>query len=145
MLLVLRRPTPSHLRTGPELRDDRGRVGLLGELAARWFLRAAGWSVVARGRRVGGVQVDLVARRGAVDALVEVKTRRGPRPPGAPEMGHLVAPDQLVRLRRAALAWQGRLAEAGSERVVRIDVLEVRWNGARSSIRLHQDVGRLPE
>ena len=39
------------------------------------MLREAGWSILARGYRLGRREVDIVARRGRLLAFVEVKTR----------------------------------------------------------------------
>jgi len=41
------------------------------------YLQSRGWDIVAHRFRVGRVEVDLVARRGALVAFVEVKVRQG--------------------------------------------------------------------
>ena len=86
-------------------RDAGRRRGRQGERLAAWCLRLRGWSVVARNRRIAGVEVDLLARKGPVLAVVEVKSRRD-GPPGAGETDRLllVPPSQRRRLRRAARA-----------------------------------------
>lgn len=55
--------------------DPRHRRGLEGEEAARRYLEAAGWRVLAHRFRLGRWEVDLVARKGLLVAFVEVKTR----------------------------------------------------------------------
>lgn len=116
--------------------DPRGRRGGLGELLAAGWLAACGWEIVARDERIAGVQVDLVARRGAVDAIVEVKTRaRDDEAP--PELRWLVSSGQLRRLERAARAWAAR-----HPRLVRVDVVEVRMGRPWPRLRRHEDVLR---
>ena len=50
----------------------RGRVG---ELLCRWHLRLRGWRIVARGWRCPVGEIDIIARRGGVLAVIEVKAR----------------------------------------------------------------------
>jgi putative endonuclease len=51
---------------------QRGRQG---EGLAAWWLRLKGYRVLARNFRGGGGEIDLIVRRGAILAMVEVKTR----------------------------------------------------------------------
>ena len=50
--------------------------GAEGEARAARFLARRGYRILARNVRAGGVEIDLVAARGALLAFVEVKTRR---------------------------------------------------------------------
>jgi putative endonuclease len=52
------------------------RYGRLAESVAAWRLRAAGYRVVGRNVRIAGREVDLVARRGGLLVVCEVKARR---------------------------------------------------------------------
>ena len=49
--------------------------GRRGEGLAACWLRLKGYQVLARNFRSGAGEIDLVARRGAILAMVEVKTR----------------------------------------------------------------------
>jgi putative endonuclease len=51
-------------------------LGRAGEAAAARHLVRNGWSIVGRNVRIGRGELDLIARRGAVLAFVEVKARR---------------------------------------------------------------------
>jgi putative endonuclease len=52
------------------------RYGRLAESVAAWRMRLAGYRVVGRNVRVAGREVDLVARRGGLLVVCEVKARR---------------------------------------------------------------------
>src|SRR5690349_3163498 len=51
-------------------------LGYLGERAAEKYLRCKGYKIVARGQRLRGGELDLVAVDGRTVVFVEVKTRR---------------------------------------------------------------------
>lgn len=54
---------------------SRAALGRMGEdLAAAWY-EARGYAVVARNWRTAGGEIDLVARRGRIVVIAEVKTR----------------------------------------------------------------------
>ncbi len=81
----------------PEPRPPANRsLGARGEDLAAAFLEARGCRIVARNLRTVHGEIDLLVRRGADYAAVEVKTSR--HHPG-PEL--LVRPPQLDRLARA--------------------------------------------
>ncbi len=68
----------SGIRSDPEQwTDERQKRGLAGEEKAIRYLQSRGWDVVAHRFRAGRVELDIVARRGALVAFVEVKVRRG--------------------------------------------------------------------
>ncbi|HET6362104.1 MAG TPA: YraN family protein [Gemmatimonadota bacterium] len=97
-------------------------LGESGEEAAARYLTGKGWRILARRWKGAGREIDLVAKRGGVLALVEVKTRH----PGG------LAPAS------AAVDWrkQRQLAAAGTVAAirwpntdeVRFDVIGVTWN-----------------
>jgi putative endonuclease len=82
--------------------NDFLRLGRDGEAQAALFLERQGFSILARNARAGGVELDLVAARGTLLAIVEVKARRG-RARGAPE--EAVDARKRARLVRGARAW----------------------------------------
>lgn len=60
----------------PQPRRQRARRrGRLAELACCWHLRLRGWRIVARDWRCPSGEIDIVARRGGVLAVIEVKAR----------------------------------------------------------------------
>ena len=66
------------------MHDSRRSLGDEGEARAARFLEKRGYRIVARNVRAGGVEIDIVARRGGLVVFAEVKTRRS-RAAGAPE------------------------------------------------------------
>ncbi|MBW2714474.1 MAG: YraN family protein, partial [Deltaproteobacteria bacterium] len=57
-------------------RRSRNELGAEGERRAADHLAARGYRIIARNVRAGGVEMDLIARRGPLVVFVEVKTRR---------------------------------------------------------------------
>lgn len=67
----------SGLRSDPtQWTDERHKQGLAGEQQAIRYLLSRRWEIVAHRFRAGRIELDLVARRGALVAFIEVKTRR---------------------------------------------------------------------
>jgi putative endonuclease len=95
-------------------------LGRLGEdLAVSWY-EARGYAVVARNWRSPEGEIDLVARRGRVVVIVEVKARTSDLF-GLPV--EAVVRDKQRRLRRLGAAW---LRENGVRGVrIRFDVVSV--------------------
>jgi len=73
------------------------RRGLSAETLAAMLLRLKGYRILARRYRTPLGEIDLVARRGAHFAFVEVKAR--------PEEAEVLTARQRERIRRAAEAW----------------------------------------
>ena len=71
--------------------------GRRAETLAAWWLRLKGYRIVARGFRVAAGEIDLIARRGRLLALVEVKAR-----PSLEQAGAAIRPRQRERIARAA-------------------------------------------
>lgn len=99
---------------------ERHDVGPAGEEAAAGWYRARGYEIVARNWRSRLGEVDLLARRGDVVVVCEVKTRRGSAH-GAPfEAVHERKRAKLRALAELFVLSRGLVAEA-----VRFDVASV--------------------
>ncbi|MCH7598156.1 MAG: YraN family protein [Myxococcales bacterium] len=98
--------------------DPRRSLGAEGEARAASFLMRRGYRIEARNVRYDGVEIDLIARRGALVVFVEVKTRRTTRF-GPPELA--VDRRKQARMIRAALAWLHQ--HPGRARNIRFDVI----------------------
>jgi putative endonuclease len=117
---------PEHLETGQR-----------GETLAYWFLRQAGYTIVARNRRprAGAGELDLVGWDGPVLAFVEVKTRTSSQA-GPPEAA--VSVGQQKRIAKAARQYVQRLKRRSVS--YRFDVVSVSWDTAAGlQVRLIKD------
>jgi len=86
------RPTPERRKA-----ERRGR---LAELLCRWHLRLRGWRIAASHWRCPSGEIDILARRGRVLAIIEVKARRD-----FAIAAESVLPRQRRRIARAASAF----------------------------------------
>lgn len=92
-------------------------AGRSAEALAAWWLRLKGYRILARDLRLPGGELDLVARRGRVLAVVEVKRRAS-----LETAAEAITARQRQRIARAAAAWLARRPDlAGLE--VRFDAL----------------------
>ncbi len=105
--------------------------GRCGETIAAAYLELHGYRIVARNRRVGPLEIDLVARRGDVVVFAEVRLRSG-RGHGPPEAS--IGPRKRALLWRAArrLAHEWRDEPAGR---IRIDVIAITVQGLGLELR----------
>ncbi|WBH16342.1 YraN family protein [Sphingomonas radiodurans] len=91
-------------------------AGRRGERLAGWWLRLKGWQILDRRVRTPAGEVDLVAKRGALIAFVEVKTRSS-----AAELDFAIDERRLVRVAAAAEYLMPRYATNGED--IRVDVI----------------------
>jgi putative endonuclease len=110
----------------------RADLGRRAEIAVADYLFASGFSVLARNLRLGPLELDIVARSGALLVVAEVRTR-GP--------GALVAAfESVTATKRARLAravarlWREQSVSIAGVRRVRIDVAAVKFDGPRTLI-----------
>lgn len=112
------------------------KMGARGETLAYWYLRQAGYTVVARNRtaRSGAGELDLVAWDGPVLSFVEVKTRTT-AVAGPPELA--VSRAKQKRIAKAASEYLRRLRRPVS---YRFDIASIAWNPqAGLQVRLIKD------
>ncbi len=120
---------------GPQTAASPLSLGAEGETRAARYLRRRGYRIVGRNVRAGGVELDLIARRGRQLIFVEVKTRRslffGP-----PELA--VDGAKRARLVAGANAWlheYGRDAASARFDVIAWEVTTRPGGGTRWSCR----------
>ena len=118
-------------------------TGRRGETLAYWYLRQAGYKVVARNRpseqRAG--ELDLVAWDGPVLSFVEVKTRT------SAEAGPPEAAVSRVKQKRIARTAKEYLRRLGRQRVTyRFDIVSVSWDSQIGyHVRLIKDAFKIKE
>ena len=83
-----------------ERRRRARRRGHLAELLCRWHLRLRGWRIVAADWRCPSGEIDILARRGGVLAVIEVKSRGD-----LASAAQSLLPRQRRRIARAASAF----------------------------------------
>lgn len=102
------------------------RQGRRAETLAAIWLQAKGWRIVARRRRMPMIEIDIVARRGDILAVVEVKHR-----PTIDAALCALKPEAAARLQRAAAQLAAEAARPGrqapSARVDLIALAPGRW------------------
>ena len=103
------------------------RTGAQAERRARLYYLLRGYRVLGANVRPGGVEVDLIVRRGRRVVFCEVKAKLGERFGDPAEM---VGGEKQERLRRAAEAWLAKHSEA-ADWEVRFDVVAVTPRGVR--------------
>jgi putative endonuclease len=100
-------------------RQQAERRGRFAELLCRWHLRLRGWRIVACNWRCPAGEIDILARRGGVLAIIEVKSRGNLESAAAS-----VLPRQRRRIARAASAFLLARSDLAALRL-RFDVMLV--------------------
>jgi putative endonuclease len=107
-------------------------LGRRAERAVEEHLRANGYAILAKNLRLGALEIDLLARRGPLVVIVEVRTR-GPGSFVGPFAS--VTPKKRANLLRAAeRLYRTRLASMHDVERLRIDVAGVHFEGERVRI-----------
>jgi putative endonuclease len=124
-------------QSAPPSEAEHLKTGARGEALAYWYLRQAGYTVVARNRsaRSGAGELDLVGWDGPVLSFVEVKTRMT-TDAGPPETA--VSKAKQKRIARAANEYLRRLRRKPLS--YRFDIASVAWDpDAGLEVRLIKD------
>ncbi|MCX7618391.1 YraN family protein [Tepidiforma sp.] len=100
---------------------ERRRLGDFGERVAAHRLEAAGMAILGRNLRIGGGEIDLLARDGGTLVFVEVRTRRG-APGLAAESVDAAKVAKLLAAARAYCEREGLDPEATRLDVVAVDL-----------------------
>ena len=113
------------LQQGVRGKSEVPDLGVRGETLAFWYLRQAGYTVVARNWRArsGAGELDLVGWDGPILAFVEVKTRTS-EAAGPPE--EAVSPNKQKRIIKAAKEYLRQLRREPMS--CRFDVVSVSLN-----------------
>lgn len=106
-------------------------LGKRGEDAACRYLEHQGLSILARNWRCDEGELDVIATDGTRLVVVEVKCRSGTTR-GTPL--EAVTPEQLERVRKAALRWLSAHRVGRVE--IRFDVIAIEWPPG-GKVRLH--------
>lgn len=119
-------------RRTSRLSNRRFELGRRAEDAAAEFLVAAGYTLLWRNLRLGALELDIVAQRGDLVIIVEVRTRGAGSLVGPLES---ITPTKRDRLRRAARRlWKERLAIRRDVMRVRLDVIAVTFDGETTAV-----------
>jgi len=111
------------------------KLGRLGERRAAWFYLLRGYRIVERNLRLNDGEIDLVARRGNIAAIVEVKTRQTLIAGEGFEAVGRTKRERLVRL-------GDQYAAAHPDVMLRYDILSLYWNGWRFEAKYFPDAFR---
>lgn len=118
------------MNAGPARNRRAARAfGRRAEWLAAALLMAKGYRILARGYRVAGGEIDIIALRGRTVAFVEVKAR-----PELEAAMIAITPTKIARLSRAARVWLAANPWAASH-VLRADaVFLAPWRAPRHAV-----------
>jgi len=110
----------------------RGALGQRAESAVAEFLERSGFAIVGRNLRFGRLELDVVARRGELIVVVEVRTRGANA--WTSGFGSLTFAKR-ERIRRAGQRlWQQRFQRDPSAVRLRFDAASVHFEGAEARV-----------
>jgi len=97
--------------------------GRAAEAAAAETLLASGFRILWRNLRIGALELDIVAKRGDLVVVVEVRTRG--RGSFEKPLASISRTKRLTLLRASRALWKGRIAKMAEVKRMRIDVAAV--------------------
>ena len=110
----------------------RTAIGRCAELAVADFLFANGFTLLARNLKLGALELDVVARKGSLVVIVEVRTRG--RGAWVRAFESVTWAKQKRILRAVERLWRTRLVRSAAIQRVRVDVAAVTFANGRTSI-----------
>ncbi len=115
-------PSSDRLVSRPS-RPSRQALGREAEEAAAEKLRSNGFRILWQNLRIGALELDLVAKKGDLVVVVEVRTRG----PGSFEkpLASISRTKRRTLLRGVRALWKGRIAKMPEVKRIRIDVAAV--------------------
>lgn len=124
----------TNTKTGSPPVNARTQLGRVGETLAAQYLEENGWQILERNYCGRGFELDLIAHKNGVTAVVEVRTRRS-----APTtlIAESITPAKVRSLRHGASQW---LAATGARTELRLDVVVVSIHGSRAHLRHYPGV-----
>lgn len=102
---------------------DRWTTGRRAEALAAEHLAGEGFRILWRNARIGSLEIDLVALKGDLAIIVEVRARGAGAFSGA--LASIGWKKRRMLLRAARGLWRGRLSKMPEVRRVRIDVIAI--------------------
>jgi putative endonuclease len=117
------------------VRVTKTAIGRHAEDAACAHLAQEGWSILARNMRLGALELDVVARKGPLVAIIEVRTRSASAFAGA--FASVNATKRARLLRAADRLWRFHLRGMQGVERVRIDVCAVTFGPEGTRVEHH--------
>lgn len=116
----------------PDRESRRAELGRRAEDAVARYLESAGCSIIERNLKLGRLEIDIVARKGELILVVEVRTRgAGAWTTGLGSMSRA----KRERIRRAGQRlWRDRYKADPSVERMRFDAASVTFDGDRADI-----------
>lgn len=109
----------------PKTPDNRRRTGQAAEDICARRLRRDGWQILERNWRIRAGEIDLIARRHELLAIVEVKSTHTGLLHGPTSPAFAVGPNKQRRLRRLASIWIATNGRRIAFQEMRFDVVGV--------------------
>ena len=121
------RPIVSRRASGRDRGPSRTLIGRRAELAVIDYLFVRGFVILAANVRLQYLELDVVARRGPLAVIVEVRTRGTTA--WEKSLASLNGKKQMRILRAADRLWRSTLSKIASIERLRIDVAAVTFDG----------------